>query len=135
MTILEMALVGAMVYPHVSNKLKLVKTIAITAAYIRDNLPPGAPVAVYAIGQLAFESRHPLVDIGGITRPGVLRYVGDLPATIRWAKGQGAQYYIAGDPPAPAAVPVFSYSIPFLGWTLDRSNYSTSIQTGIYRLP
>jgi hypothetical protein len=135
MTVLELALFVMMVYPHVSNKVKLVKTIAITAAYIRDHVPPGAPVAVYAIGQLAFESRHPLIDVGGITRPDVLRYTGDLPATIRWAKDQGAQFFISGDPPQSAAVPVFSYSIPFLGWTFDHSNYSKSIQTGIYRLP
>ena len=121
------------VYPHVSNKVRLVKNVSDAVAFIRDNIPPGAPIAVYSIGQFAFESRHPLIDIGGITRPDVLPYLSDLPAAIRWAKSQGAAYYIGGDPPEPDAERVFSYSEPFLSWSLDRSRYDTATTTGIYR--
>jgi len=135
MMIGNLGVLTTIVYPHVSNKIKLVKTLSIAAAYIRDNLPPEAPVAVYAIGQLAFESRHPLIDISGITRPGVLPYMGDLRATIRWAKYQGAKFYIGGASPEPTAVRVYSYPMPFLGWSFRHANYEASTETGIYRLP
>jgi hypothetical protein len=129
-SILESAL---MVFPHVTNKVRLVKNVSSAVEFIRDKLPPDAPIAVYGIGQFAFESRHPLIDIGGITRPGVLPYLNDLPAAIRWAKSQGAQYYIGGDPAEADAVLVFSYSEPFLGWSFHRSQYDTATTTGIYR--
>jgi hypothetical protein len=131
--IVSVAELALIVFPHVANKVTLVKNVSSAAQFIRDTLPPGAPVAVYGIGQFAFESRHPLIDIGGITRPGVLPYLNDLPASIRWAKSQGAQYYIGGDPPEHDAVQVFRYSVPFLGWSFDRSKYDTATFSGIYR--
>jgi hypothetical protein len=134
MAALCLLVVAAIVYPHVSNKVKLVKSVSTAAAYIRDNVPPDAPIAVFSIGQLAFESRHPLIDIGGITRPEVLPLLDNLPATIRWAEGQGARFYIGGDSPGPDAVRVFSYRMPFVGWSLRHSDYDTSGETGIYRL-
>lgn len=134
MILISVAILFAIVFPHVGNKVKLVKEVAAATLFIRDSLPPAAPVAVYSIGQYAFESRHALIDIGGITRPGVLPYLGNLPATIRWAKEMGAQYYIGGESPDASALRVFSYSEPFLGWSLRRSDYGTSTTTGIYRL-
>jgi hypothetical protein len=131
-SIVELAMI---VFPHVANKVKVVKNVSGAVEFIRDSLPPGAPIAVYGIGQLAFESRHPLIDIGGITRPEVLPYLGDQAATIRWAKAQGAQYYIGGDPPEPDAVRLFTYSEPFLGWSFHRSRYDTATTTAIYRFP
>ena len=130
-SILELTMI---VFPHVANKVRLVKNVSDAVEFIRGSLPPDAPIAVYGIGQFAFESRHPLIDIGGITRPGVLPYLGDLPATIRWAEAQGAQYYIGGDSPEPGSVRLFSYSNPFLGWSFHRSRYDTEATTGIYRL-
>jgi hypothetical protein len=134
MMISNVGILTMIVYPHVSNKIKLVKTSSIADAYIRQNLPPEAPIAAYAIGQLAFETRHPLIDISGITRPAVLPYMGDLPASIRWAKHQGAKFYIGGDSPEPTAVRVYSYPTPFLGWSFRRANYDTWTESGIYRL-
>jgi hypothetical protein len=130
---LSVATVALIVFPHVANKVKLVRNVSAAAEFIRDKLPPDAPVAVYSIGQFAFEGRHPLIDIGGITRPDVLPNLGELPTTIRWAKAQGARYYIGGDPPESNAAPVFSFTEPFLGWTFRRSRYATSTTTGIYR--
>jgi hypothetical protein len=134
MVAISVATVALIVFPHVANKVRLVRNVSSAAEFIRDEVPADSPVAVYSIGQLAFEGRHPLIDIGGITRPDVLPNLGDLPATIRWAKAQGARYYIGGDPPDSTAVRVFSYSEPFLGWTFSRSKYATSTTTGIYRL-
>jgi hypothetical protein len=134
MTLSAAAVFLLVVHPHVANKVREVKSVSSAVAFIRTSLPPDAPIAVYSIGELAFESRHPIIDIGGITRPGVLPYLNDLPASIQWARDQGAQYYIGGDSPAPGAERVFSYTMPFLGWSFHRSNYDTSTQTGIYRL-
>lgn len=134
-TIVELAILSAIVIPHVSNKVQLVKTVSATSNFIRNTLPPDAPVAVYSIGQLTFESRHPIIDLGGITRRGVLPFLGDLPATMRWAKSQGAKYYIGGESPEPAAVRIFAYPMPFVGWSFNRSNYRMISETGIYRLP
>ena len=133
MVAVSMATVALIVFPHVTNKVKLVKNVSAAAQFIRNNLPANAPVAVYSIGQFAFDGRHPLIDIGGITRPDVLPILGDLPATIRWAKAQGARYYIGGDPPEPDAVTVYSFAEPFVGWTFTHSRYATSTTTAIYR--
>jgi hypothetical protein len=45
MAALCLLVVAAIVYPHVSNKVKLVKSVSTAAAYIRDNVPPDAPIA------------------------------------------------------------------------------------------
>lgn len=135
MSMVSLGIVIAIVYPHVSNKVKLVWAVSAAAAFIRDKLPHDAPIAVYSIGQLAFECRHPLIDISGITRPGVLPYLGNLPDSIRWAKEQGAQFYIGGDAPGQTAARLFSFPMPFVGWSFKHANYNASSETGIYRLP
>jgi hypothetical protein len=132
---LEVVIVFWIVFPHVSNKVELARTTATAAEYIRQHLPANAPIAVFSIGQLGFESRHPLVDLGGITMPGVLPYMNDPAAAERWAKTQGAKFYISGELPEPAAVAVFSYPTPFVGWTFKRSSFKTVADTQIYRLP
>jgi hypothetical protein len=92
-------------------------------------------VAVYAIGELAFTSRHPLMDTGGITRPSVVPYMNDPRATLAWAKRNGARYFITSQPPEAGAVAVYSTSMPFLGWTFKHSLYGSSQPVNIYQLP
>jgi hypothetical protein len=104
-------------------------------AFLRDRVPPDAPVAVYAIGEIAFESRHPLVDTGGITRPSVIPFLGDPRATLAWAKRNGARYYITSSAPEPGAVSVFSVSMPYFGWTFSRTAYRTTQPLALYQLP
>lgn len=129
-----LAVIALIVIPHVRNKVTLVSRVSLAARFIRENIAADAPIAVFSIGQLAFEGQHPLIDIGGITRPQVLPYANDLPATLRWAKSEGARYYIGGTAPSPGAARLYSYEEPFLGWSFDRSKYSTVTTTGIYRL-
>ena len=123
------------VIPHVENKKEGVRILSDLSAFIRDRIPRGAPVAVYAIGEIAFESRQPLVDTGGITRPGVIPYLNDPQATLRWAKENGAQYFIGSGAPEPGAIPVFSAAMPFFGWTLHRSLYRMTEPIVVYKLP
>ena len=65
-------------------------------------------------GEIAFTSRHPIVDTGGITRPGVIPYINDPQATLRWAKDNGARYFISSHAPEPGAAAVFATTLPFL---------------------
>lgn len=127
--------IGWIVVPHVANKKDHSQVISRASAFIRQHIPVQDPVAVYAIGQIAFESRHPLVDIGGITQPSVIPYMTDPHTTLAWAKSQGARYMIAAAPPEPQAERVFTATAPYLGWTLQRSLYQTRAPYSIYQLP
>jgi hypothetical protein len=129
-----LAVIGLTVVPHVRNKEDYGRVVSAASDFIRMKIPPHSAVAVYAIGQIAFESRHPLVDIGGITQPAVIPFFGDTHATFRWAKSHGAQYYIAADQPEPEADQVFADTVPFIGWTLHRSLYQGRQPFIIYRL-
>jgi hypothetical protein len=129
------AVIGLIVLPHISNKERYSEALSEVASYLRQQLPPHSPVAVFAIGQIAFESRHPLVDIGGITDVSVIPYMTDPGQTLRWAQEHGARYYIAGGSPEPGAVQVFATDVPFIGWTFHRSQYSTRQLLAIYELP
>jgi hypothetical protein len=127
--------IGWMVVPHVANKKDYSQVISRASAFIREHIPAQDPVAVYAIGQIAFESRHPLVDTGGITQPSVIPYMTDPRAALGWAKSQGARYMITGEPPEPQAERIFTATAPYLGWTLQRSLYQTRAPYSIYQLP
>jgi len=105
------------------------------ASDIRENLPPQDRVAVFAIGQIEFESQHPLVDIGGITDRSVIPYMSSPGQTLQWARAHGARYFIAGERPEAGAEPVFAAMAPFIGWTFRHSQYSTQQPLVIYRLP
>ncbi len=135
MVAVSLVTIGLAEIPHLENKKIGDRAFAELATYLREHVPADAPVAVYAIGQIAFESRHPLVDIGGITRPGVIPYLGDLRARLRWAKANGARYFIGPAPPEPGAVQVFATQVPYLGWTLRSSVYRTTQPLALYRLP
>jgi hypothetical protein len=106
------------------------------ALFMRDRIPPDAPVAVYAIGEIAFVSQHPIVDTGGITRPGAVPYLNAPPeAMLRWARSEGAQYILASDQPEPGAVAVYTVDERFVGWTLHTSLYATSTPLSLWKLP
>jgi hypothetical protein len=130
-----LGLIFQIVVPHIENKEQLVNSIAQISAFIKEQIPPTEPVAVFAIGEVAFLSEHPLVDTGGITDPSVVPFMTDSAKTVAWAKSRGARYYVAGPSPGPEAVPVFASDSPFIGWTLQRSRYAGRQTTSIYRLP
>ena len=122
--------------PFIRNKGFDCRITQDLALYIRDRIPPDAPVATYSIGQIAFVSQHPIVDISGITRPGAVPFLTVPPqAMLRWAHSQGAQYYIAGLQPEPGAVLVYPTSARFAAWTLHAALYSTSTPVNLWKLP
>jgi hypothetical protein len=135
MLLVSFCTIGWMVVPHVENKKDYSQVTSRASAFIREHIPAQDPVAVYAIGQIAFESRHPLVDTGGITRPSVIPYMTDPHAALGWAKSQGARYMITSELPEPQAERVFAATVPYLGWTIQGSLYQSRATYGIYRLP
>jgi hypothetical protein len=133
MLVASLVVVVWIVIPHVSNKEKLIDVTSQASTYVRDHVPAGDPVAVMAIGQMEFESRHTLIDLGGITNPEVVRYLNNPVGTLSWAKSQGARYFV-GRQPEPSAEQVFGSELPYVGWSLQRSKYQAKEDFGVYRL-
>jgi hypothetical protein len=124
------------VVPLVANKVGASRAFSALSAYLHDRVPRNEPIAIYAIGHVAFESGHPLVDIGGITQPAVVPYLNDPPGVVRWAKQQGAHYFVGGGGlPETGATPLFSTSVRYLGWTFDRSRQQATEPLVLYKLP
>jgi hypothetical protein len=122
------------VRPFVRNKGLNCDVVRGFALFIRDHIPPDAPVAAYAIGQVAFVSEHPIIDTGGITRPGAIPYLNSPPDLLRWAKSEGAQYIFDDHQPEPGAIAVYSAGLPYVGWTFHISRYKTAAPTEIWKL-
>lgn len=124
------------VVPLVRNKGINCQASHQIARYMHDRLPPDAPVAVYSIGQIAFESEHPIIDTGGITRPGAIPYLNEpLSAMAQWAQSQGAQYYIEAHSPLPGSISVYAVDMPFVGWTLHPAQYANYVRVSVWKLP
>lgn len=102
-----------------------------------ETLPPGAPVALYAIGEPAFLSQHPVIDTGGITRPGVIPYIHDTndDHITRWIYSQGAQYQVIDHAPVAGAQLIWSRDLPSTGWYLDPRRYRAMERLQIWKLP
>ncbi|MGB0124020.1 MAG: hypothetical protein WBP63_11350, partial [Silvibacterium sp.] len=123
-------------WPLVRNKGVEDQKIAEMAAFVHNDLPPTDALAIYSIGEMAFDSQHPLIDTGGITRPDLIRYLNDHHGkTVEWAQAQGAKYYDSYEQPAPGAVLVFSVTVPNIGWSLHHRSYSRINTLRIWKLP
>jgi hypothetical protein len=120
--------------PFVRNKgLECLATNDLTA-YMRDHLPPGTAVATYSIGQVAFLSKHPIIDTGGITRPEALQFINDPPEVqVRWAQTEGAQYFI-GAKPQPDAILMHTSEKKFISWSIHPSSYDLPNRVELWKL-
>jgi hypothetical protein len=122
-------------HPFIQNKAEGDRNMSALATYINQNLAPDQRIAVYSIGQLGYETRNLLIDVGGITRPEASKYLWDAPEVmIRWAKGQGADYYIMGDQPEPGATLVHEIKTPQIGWSLKPSYYQQVSYLRLWKL-
>jgi len=125
-----------LVVPHMRNKIELIGSTARMAAHIEATLPPGTPIAVYAIGQFGYLLRdHELVDVGGITRPSASRFLYDEKARVAWARAEGARYFIWGEAPEPGAVMVQSFDAHNVGWFMNPAAYAQPSPLRLWRLP
>jgi len=122
------------VRPFIRNKGISCQATKDFALFIRDHIPADEPVAAYAIGQIAFVSEHPIVDTGGITRPGAIPYLNSPPDLLRWAHSQGARYQITDHQPEPGATVAYSAYMPFIGWTFHTARYASSARGEIWKL-
>lgn len=109
----------------IHNKIEADRRNDAMALWIDHNVPANAPVAIYSIGQFAYDSPHPIIDTGGITRPSVIPYLSDAAAVERWARREGALYtqQIDDRPIDPGATLVYSVEEPETGWYLNRRHY------------
>ena len=123
-------------WPLIGNKVKVDRDYAALAAFFRT-LPPNDPVAHYSIGEAAFLSEHPIIDWGGITRPGVIPFLFDATDTRRiwWAHEQGARYAVLDHAPEPGSTLVWRRDIPTTGWFLNRNRYRNTEQLMVWKLP
>jgi hypothetical protein len=122
--------------PLVRNKVRIDAVYAELAAQLHA-LPPNAPVAAYSIGEIGFLSGHPLVDTGGITRPGAVAYLWDANDDRRtaWIYSQGAQYQIIDHQPLSEATLLWSRPVPLTGWYFQPAMYSRTETLQLWKLP
>jgi hypothetical protein len=122
------------VRPYIRNKAINCQAGKNFALFVRDRIPPDAPVATYSIGEIAFVSQHAIIDTSGITRPDAILYLNDRPEVmLHWARSQGAQYLI-GNQPEPGAVLVYTANEMFVGWTFRTALYSASSPVELWKL-
>jgi hypothetical protein len=119
----------------VRNKVADDVVYAELAAYMRT-LPPDAPVALYPIGEPAFLSEHPVVDTGGITRPGVIPFIHDESddRVTAWIYGEGARYEVIDHAPIPGAQLVWSRDLPAASWFYDMRRYLATDRLQVWKL-
>lgn len=123
-------------WPLIHNKVGIDRDYAALAAFLRT-LPVDAPVAHYSIGEAAFLSRHPLVDTGGITRPGIIPFLWDTndDRRIAWIHSQGGRYMVTDHQPEPGSVVLWHHDIPTAGWYLNRHRYAGRDVLEVWTLP
>lgn len=122
-------------WPLVQAKAELDEDTVTISQWIKENLPANDPIAMYAIGEIVFRSGHGVIDTGGITRPGVIPYMGNGPATVEWARHEGAVYYVAPAPPVPGAVQVYGMVLPDTTWNLNPYHVKRLQIYNIWRFP
>lgn len=123
-------------WPLIRNKVQVDRDYAALAAFLRT-LPPHDAVAHYSIGEAAFLSEHPLIDLGGITRPGVIPFLWDTTDDRRlwWEHEQGARYSIVDHPPERGSTLIWQRSIPTTGWFLNPNRYRLRDHLQVWKLP
>jgi len=106
--------------------------------WIIQNVPADAPIAVYSLGQIAFEIPNPLLDTGGLVNPECQPYLSDPEAMWRWVKSKGARYAVIALGPEmqllPDQIPIHSVQVCERGWKFSRHAYKESMPLVIVRI-
>ncbi len=124
-----------MAYPHVRNKVEGDQRITELATYIQQHLPADAKIAVYSIGQLGYMLKNPLIDIGGITRPEASKFLfSGSDQMLKWAKNEGATYFIAGEAPEPTATLLTEIPTREVGWFPRLTQYEVIKPLRLWKL-
>ena len=118
--------------PFVANKMEAIRKTSELVAFMQT-LPADQPVAVYAIGQVAFKSRRPIIDTGGITRPSVIPLVNDG-AGDRLGETERRPLCGPGHLTEAGAKLVYNSTKPFAAWTLDLRQFSKNQPVRLWAL-
>ena len=134
------ALIAAVLSLTATWKLVYVKTLsdqesASMSTWIRQNIPADAPVAMFNIGEVAFLSEHPIIDTGGITRTGVIPFLGNNAATLNWAVREGATYFMCTEPPVPGSTLLWQRDVPSPTWSVTVWKNLPPEQYKLWRVP
>ena len=123
-------------WPLIHNKIGVDRDYAALASFLHT-LPPHEAVAHYSIGEAAFLSEHPIIDLGGITRPGVIPFLWDASEDRRlwWAHEQGALYEVIDHQPEPGSSLIWARNIPTTGWFLNPHKYHATDRLEVWKLP
>jgi hypothetical protein len=127
---------GLSTWPLVAKKVETDRIYALLADFLKT-LPPDAPVAHYSIGEAGFLSQHPLVDTGGITRPGIIPYMWDTTEDRRtaWIYSQGAKYEVIDNSPTPGSILVWSHDVPTTSWAVHLHPSHSMDHLHVWKLP
>jgi len=120
-----------MLIPCIENRIAMVALSHEFNDTIRQRVAPNRPIAVYGIGQAAFELPNRIVDTGGLTLPGLLDHRSAPEEVRKWALAEGAECFIDGDPVPEGFEILASADTLALGWFADRSRYSERARRNI----
>lgn len=123
-------------WPLITNKIGVDREYAQLAAFLRT-LPPSSGVAHYSIGEAAYLSEHSIIDLGGITRPGVIPFLWDTTDArlVWWMHEQGARYAVFSHEPEPGSTLIWQHGIPATGWFLNPRRYRATESLEVWKLP
>ncbi len=109
---------------HLANKMQLIAQIQKMTEFVRFGIPHDAPIAVYGMGQIAFETPNPIIDQGGLTMPDAQSFLTEPQQMFEWAKKRGARYFVSGAPLSEELEPVFQVTTPYVGWKFGETSYA-----------
>lgn len=132
MVLANVLLFAVSVAPHLLNKVKTVDQVRQLTSFINAEIPENEPIAVYAIGQIGFETKNPIIDTGGITMPEVVQFLGSEEKVKNWAIAKGAKYFIGNS--QHRFNQIFEREGYFLGWTLNPNAYRKTHAVYLYRI-
>ncbi len=100
-------------------------------------LPAGEAVALRPANEVTFFAERPIVDMSGVTRPGVISFLWDVPDNRRlwWAHEQGARFLVLDHAPEPGSTLLWSRAVPSTRFSLDPQSYRTSAPMSLWKLP
>ncbi len=106
------------------------------AQFLRT-LPAGEAVALRPANEVTFFADRPIVDMSGITRPGVISFLWDVPENRRlwWAHEQGARFLVLNRAPEPGSTLLWSRALPGTPFSLDPRSDRTSTPLSLWKLP
>jgi hypothetical protein len=120
--------------PHMLNKAEITRDMNRMCEAIRRHLPPDAPIATYAIGQIAFLLPNPIVDTGALTMPEGLDYLADPEAMLAWAVDSGAVCVLDSHEEHAGFDTVLRRDSPPTGWIGGpRSKHWLHCRPGLYQ--